>query len=168
MTGYTEVLQTMLAMVLVSFLVLNANRAIVTNNTTIIEGELEDQVIAIAQDFIDESRSTTFDAETVNGGVPIDIPGGFSAIGPGFGETDRTDFNDFDDYDGWTETITLTGSVEYQVSIEVDYYDNNTKSTTASKTTMKQMTIVVQSDELTENEVIKTYTFKFLRSFYAD
>lgn len=168
MIGYTDVLQTILAMVLVSFLVINANRTIVTNNTVIVEGELEDQVIAIAQDFIDESRSTTFDAETVDGNVPVNIPGGFSSIGPGGGETSRSDFNDFDDYDGWSETILASGDVEYQVEIDVSYYDLATEAPTTSKTSLKQMTITITSDGLTANGTPKSYTFKFLRSFYAD
>lgn len=89
MAGYTELLQTMLAMVIVSLLVINANRAIFVNNESLVKGELENQVIAIAQDFIEESRSTTFDATTVDGGVPVNIPEGFSSIGPGSGESTR-------------------------------------------------------------------------------
>lgn len=156
----------MLAMVIVSFLVINANRAILVNTETMVEGELENQVIAIAQDFIEESRSTTFDAETVGGNVPVNIPDGFSSIGPGSGETSRADFNDFDDYDGWTETIIASGGIEYEVSIEVSYFKNGAPTNT--KSTLKQMTVTVSSDDLTNNGTTKTYTFKFLRSFYAD
>lgn len=167
MAGYTEVLQTMFAMILVSFLVLNANRAITVNNTTAVESELEDQIIAIAQDYIDESRSVTFDAATVGGNVPVNIPGGFTAIGPGGGENTRADFNDFDDYDGWAETITATDDVEYDVSISVSYYENG--AVTNSRSTLKQMTITITSDYLTDsNGKKREYQFKFLRSFYAD
>ena len=167
MAGYTEVLQTMFAMILVSFLVLNANRAITVNNTTAVESELEDQVIAIAQDYIDESRSVTFDAATAGGNVPVNIPGGFSSIGPGAGENTRASFNDFDDYHGWTETIVASDNVEYDVSISVSYYDNG--AVTASKSTLKQMTITITSDFLTaSNGNKKEYKFNFIRSFYAD
>lgn len=167
MAGYTEVLQTMFAMILVSFLVLNANRAITVNNTTAVESELEDQVIAIAQDYIDESRSVTFDAATVNGNVPVNIPGGFSTIGPGAGETTRALFNDFDDYNGWSETIIASDNVEYDVSISVSYYNNG--AVTTSKSTLKQMTITITSDFLTlSNGNKKEYKFNFIRSFYAD
>ncbi len=167
MIGYTEVLQTMLAMVLVSFLIINSNRAIAINNTIQVEGELEDQVIAIAQDFIDESRATTFDAYTANGAVPVNIPGGFTgSLGPSASENTRSDFNDFDDYNGWTETITASDDVEYEVSISVSYYKDG--APVAYQTTLKQMTITITSDLLKKNKVNTEYTFKFLRSFYAD
>ncbi len=166
MIGYTEILQTMLAMILVSMLIINSNRAIAINNRVQVDTELEDQIIAIAQDYIDESRSVTFDATTANGNVPVNIPGGFSSIGPGGGENSRASFNDFDDYDGWTETITASDNVDYNVSISVSYYDGST--VTASKTTLKQMTITITSDLLTSNGANKIYSFNFIRSFYAD
>ncbi len=166
MAGYTEILQTMFAMILVSFLILNANRAITINNITTVESELEDQVIAIAQDYIDESRSVTFDAATVGGNVPVNIPDGFTAVGPGGGENTRAQFNDFDDYHGWTETIIASDDVEYDVSISVSYYKDG--AVTAAKSTLKQMTITITSDLLTSNGVNKEYNFNFIRSFYAD
>jgi len=166
MAGYTELLQTMLAMVIVSLLVINANRAILVNNQSLITGELENQVIAIAQDFIEESRSTTFDATTVAGGVPVNIPSGFSNIGPGSGESSRANFNDFDDYDGWTESITTNSGVIYDVEIDVSYYDDGAQ--TANKSTLKQMIVSVSSSNLTNNGRRKTYSFNYLRSFYAD
>lgn len=166
MIGYTEILQTMFAMILISLLIVNSNRAIAINNSVQIDSELEDQIIAIAQGYIDESRSVTFDATTANGNVPVNISGGFSSIGPGGGETTRASFNDFDDYDGWNETIVATDNVEYDVSISVSYYDGT--SNTASKTTLKQMTITITSDLLTSNGANKVYSFNFIRSFYAD
>ncbi len=166
MAGYTEVLQAMLAMVIVSFLVINANRAIVVNNQTIVDGEFENQIVAIAQDYIEESRSTTFDENTTDGDVPVNIPEGFSTIGPDGGETTRADFDDFDDYDGWAETITASGGVEYEVAIEVSYYEDG--ATSNQKSTLKQMIVNISSDDLTKNGVISRYSFKFLRSFYAD
>ena len=166
MIGYTEILQTIFAMILVSLLIMNANRAITVNNIAQVENELEDQVIAIAQDYIDESRAVSFDATTVNGAVPVNIPSGFSSIGPGAGENKRSSFNDFDDYDGWTETLTASDDVEYNVSISVSYYLND--AVTTSKSTLKQMTIHIESNSLRNNGINKVYTFNFIRSFYAD
>lgn len=166
MAGYTEVLQAMLAMVIVSFLVINANRAIVVNNQTIVDGEFENQVIAIAQDYIEESRSSTFDENTTDGNVPVNIPNGFSSIGPDASETSRASFDDFDDYHGWTETVLASGGVEYDVEIEVSYFKNGAISN--QKSTLKQMIVNLSSDDLTQNGTTKTYSFKFLRSFYAD
>ena len=166
MSGYIEVLQTLLAMIIVSFLVLNANRSIMINTITEVEGALEEQVIAIAQDYIEESRSTTFDETTINGGVPVNIPDGFSSIGPALGENRRSDFDDFDDYDGWAETIVASGDIEYDVSISVTYFEDGAPVNTPS--TLKEMTISISSSDLTNNGILKQYNFKFLRSFYAD
>lgn len=171
MSGYTEILQSMLAIVLVSLLIINANRAIVVNNAIYVEGSLEDQVIAIAQDYIDESRTTTFDAFTGGGNVPVNIPGGFTganSLGPGAGENSRDDFSDFDDYNGWNETILASDGVEYDISISVSYYQNG--AVINSKSTLKQMIITISSDQLkrNSNNSNNVYTFKFLRSFYAD
>ena len=146
---------------------MNSNRAIITNTQSMVEGELEDQVIAIAQDFIDESRSTTFDEETTDGGVPVNIPSGFTAnLGPEAGEATRANFDDFDDYDGWTQTITTSGGVDYEVSISVDYYDGS--NVINSFSTLKIMEITISSDILENNGSANNYHFKFLRSFYAD
>ena len=168
MNGYSEVLQIMLAMILISYLVMNANQTIVTNNVVMVEGELEEQVIAIAQNFVDESRATTYDENTVNGNVPVYIPEGFSTtMGPKTGENSRDNFNDFDDYNGWTETVIAANGIEYNVSISVSYY--NGSSTVNSPQTMKLMTISIRSDYLTYADgSVKIYNFKSLRSFYAD
>ena len=168
MNGYSEIIQIMLAMTLISLLVMNANQTIVTNNVVMVEGELEEQVIAIAQNFIDESRATTFDEETVGGHVPIYIPEGFTdTMGPETGENDRNDFDDFDDYNGWTETVVTPSGIEYDISITVSYY--NGSYSVSSYQTMKLMNITVRSDFLTYADGSeKIYNFNSLRSFYAD
>lgn len=180
MSGYVEVLYVMFAMVLVSVMVQNANRVIQTNNVTMVEGQLEEQVVAVAQDIIAEARALDFDANTVPGAgsgnstVPVNIPDGFSSLGPGSGENSRDDFNDFDDYDGWTETITILG-VEYNISCEVDYVETNDYSTFTTlsggnKSTLKRLTVTVDNDFLKKNssEENKSYSFSFIRSYYAD
>ena len=168
MNGYSEIIQIMLAMTLISFLVMNANQTIVTNNVVMVEGELEEQVIAVAQNFIDESRATTFDENTLNGNVPVYIPEGFSlSMGPESGESSRNNFDDFDDYNGWTEVVTAANGIEYNVSISVSYYDGT--NTVNSYQSMKLMSIVISSEYLTYADgSTKIYNFKSLRSFYAD
>src|SRR5690554_3576973 len=129
MSGYTEVLYVTFAMIIISTMALNANRLIKVNNIVMIEGQLEAQVIAYAQDIIEESRALAFDENASYGAsgnsiVPVNIPNGFSTLGPDFGESTRTSFNDFDDFDGYSETVTISG-VEYQVNVEVNYVRTN-------------------------------------------
>lgn len=177
MAGYTEVLYVMFAMLIVSTMALNANRFIQINNNTLIEGQLESQVVAYAQDIIEESRALAYDEETTynaagNSIVPVLIPEGFSTLGPDGGETDRTLFDDFDDYHGLNETVTITG-VDYFVDVVVEYvetsdFENYTLS--SGKSTLKRITVNIESNFLKKNigGDNTVYSFSFIRSYYAD
>jgi len=178
MSGYSEVLYVIFAMVIVSTMALNANRVIQVNNVSMIEGQLEGQVIAYAQDIIEESRALAFDEETTddasgNSVVPVYIPGGFSTIGKDSGESGRTSFDDFDDFDGFSETKNFNG-VDYLITVEVQYLNHsseyNTFSIAAGKSTLKQITVNVESDYLKKNPGSENtnYNFSFIRSYYAD
>lgn len=177
MSGYTEVLYVMFAMLIVSSMALNANRFIQINNNTLIEGQLESQVVAYAQDIIEESRALAFDEETTydnqgNSIVPVYIPDGFSTLGPDGSETDRTLFDDFDDYHGFEETVTITG-VDYFVNVVVEYVETNdyeTYTVASGKSTLKRITVNIESDFLKKNigGDNTAYNFSFIRSYYAD
>lgn len=178
MSGYSEVLYVIFAMVIVSTMALNANRVIQVNNVSMIEGQLEGQVIAYAQDIIEESRALAFDEETTddasgNSVVPVYIPGGFSTLGRDSGESDRTNFDDFDDYNGYTETVTING-IDYNIDVDVEYLTHgsqyNTFSVSGSKSTLKRITVNVQSEFLNKNPGTDNtnYNFSFIRSYYAD
>lgn len=176
MTGYSEVLYVMFAMIIVSTMALNANRVIQVNNYTMVEGQLEEQVIAYSQNIIEESRALAFDEETRYDGsgnsiVPVYIPGGFSDIGTD-GESGRTQFNDFDDFNGYSETISIAG-VDYQVNVVVEYVNTNdyvTYTKTFNKSTLKRITVNMESDFLRKNSSNENtkYNFSFIRSYYAD
>ncbi|MTI89592.1 MAG: hypothetical protein FH748_16680 [Balneolaceae bacterium] len=143
-----------------------------------VEGQLEEQVTALAQDIIEEARALEYDANTVpasgnDSEVPVVIPDGFSTLGSGSGENSRSGFNDFDDFDGWSDTITVNG-IDYLVSCEVVYVettDYQTYTTLSSgKSTLKKLTVSVSNDflKLNESEEKKVYSFSFIRSYYAD
>lgn len=180
MSGYSEVLYVIFAMVIVATMALNANRVIQVNNVSMIEGQLEGQVISYAQNIIEESRALAFDQETSddasgNSVVPVYIPGGFSTLGIDSGETqdDRTTYNDFDDFNGHEETVTFNG-VDYLINVTVNYLTHgsqyNTFSVAGGKSTLKRITVNVQSDFLTKNPGSDNtnYNFSFIRSYYAD
>lgn len=180
MAGYDEIIYVMFAMIIVSTMALNANRVIQVNNATMIEGQLEGQVVAYAQDIIEESRALAFDEQTTydedgNSIVPVYIPNGFSSLGPddtaSDPETNRTQFDDFDDFHGFTETVTING-VDYDILVEVDYVTTTDYQTysVSGKSTLKRITVNVESDFLRTNiSSDKTnYNFSFIRSYYAD
>lgn len=171
MIGYSEVLQTMAAMIIFSMILMNANSMIHRNSTLHIDGELEQEVISLGQEIIEEARSKSYDNVTVNASAPPAlIPGGFTAagnIGVDSGESIRTSFNDFDDYDGWTTTMTTTHG-DFDVSVEVFYVDDINYQKITSPSTFKKIEVTVQSEFLRTANGPKEYVLEFIRNYYAD
>ena len=182
MAGYDEIIYVMFAMIIVSTMALNANRVIQINNATMIEGQLEGQVVAYAQDIIEESRALAYDEQTTydeegNSLVPVYIPSGFSALGRDDTTTDpepegsRTQFDDFDDFHGFQETVNING-VDYDISVVVKYVSTSDYKTytVSGKSTLKRITVNVESDFLRKNinSDQTNYNFSFIRSYYAD
>ncbi|MAL16718.1 MAG: hypothetical protein CL670_08915 [Balneola sp.] len=176
MSGYTEVLYVIFAMTIVSTMALNANRFIQVNNYSMVEGQLEEQVIAYSQNIIEESRALAFDEATTydatgNSTVPVYIPNGFSSLGTD-GEAGRTQFDDFDDFNGFSETVSIAG-VKYDVNVVVEYVvtsDFETYTKSFNKSTLKRITVNMESDFLRKNQNSDNtnYNFSFIRSYYAD
>ena len=173
MFGYTEVLQVIGAMIIFSLILMTSNSMILRNSTMQVEGELEQETIALAQDIIEEARVKEFDATTVGSLPPTTIPGGFTApggLGPsgGAAEDERHEFNDFDDYDGYTETVE-TEHGEFTISTEVFYVDPNTFAPTGNRTTFKKMVVTITNALLVDgSDNMKQYQFEFIRNYYAD
>ncbi|MFY0696933.1 MAG: hypothetical protein JXR11_03695 [Balneola sp.] len=170
MNDYSDVLQVIGAMLLVSLLVQSANRSNLANTQLLISNEYEVGVTAIAQDIMEESRVLAFDEETVTGFVPVNIPSDFSNIGLDGSENgnNKNTFDDFDDYDGYTGTVTTDlGSFDVEISV---YYLDSSYNSTNSKTTLKEMSITISNRYLTENDgtTLKRYTFSTIRSYYAE
>jgi len=171
MIGYSEVLQTMAAMIIFSMILMNANSMIHRNSTLHIDGELEQEVISLGQEIIEEARSKSYDNVTVNASAPPAlIPGGFTAagnLGVDSGESIRTNFNDFDDYDGWSTTMTTTHG-DFDVSVEVFYVDDTNYQKITSPSTFKKIEVTVQSEFLREGNDPREYVLEFIRNYYAD
>lgn len=171
MIGYSDLLQTMAAMVLFSIILMHSNRMIIKNTTVQVETEIEQQIISIAQEIIDESKTLAFDEVTQAGNVPVTIPGGFSNLGADAGEvqTNRTTFDDFDDFNGWAGVVT-TPQGDFNVSTSLTYINPLNNTPTTSKTTLKQIEVTITSVFVNNNgtSVPKIFRFNFLRSFYAD
>lgn len=175
MIGYSEVLQTMGAMVIFSFILLNANRLIQRNTVFQINAELEQEVVALAQDIIEESRTKEFDANSTGNLPPVNIPGDFTdpnGLGPlgTNSEDERHEFNDFDDYNGWEDDIeTEHGS--FNIKTQVYYVDEpDLENKVTYRTTFKKIEVVITNQFLKTNggQDLQLYTFKFVRNYYAD
>ncbi|MGD8749353.1 MAG: hypothetical protein PVI44_12895 [Balneolaceae bacterium] len=185
MAGYSEVIQTMGAMIIFSLILLSANRMIQRNTHMQIEGELEQEVVAVAQDIIEEGRTKEFDENSQGAAPPANIPGDFtgsSNLGGDFsadptidddkdhdGTVERDEFDDFDDFNGWTEHIT-TENGEFDIETQVYYVTPDTYDSTGTRTTFKKMRVYITSKYLTkDNSNDRTkYYLEFIRNYYAD
>ncbi|MFH5831261.1 hypothetical protein ACG2F4_06205 [Halalkalibaculum sp. DA3122] len=177
MAGYDEVIYTIVAMVVFSVILLSANSMILRNTQLQVEGELEQEVVAVAQNIIEESRSVAFDEMTVDGIPPIQTPDDFTGSSnfgtkrsDETGETlsDRRTFDDLDDFHGWKDTFTIEG-VDYELSARVRYADPATFDSTTTRTNFKRIYLKV------ENKFLKNsadqpidYEFSYIRNYYAD
>lgn len=179
MVGISEVLQTISAMVIFSIILLSANRMIHRNTFIQMEGDLERQVIVLAQDIIDEARTKEYDENSKGSVPPTAIPGDFTdpaALGPESGETTRAEYNDFDDYNGWSGQLE-TRHGEFKLWSEVFYVEYNTTTeefdSVGTRSTYKKMRVFVQTALLTKGGTAsssepKTYTFEAVRNYHAD
>lgn len=172
MVGYSEVLQTMAAMIIFSVILLNANQMIHRNSLIQVESELEQEIIALGQEVVEEARTKSFDEVTDNAVAPPSlIPGGFTQpaqLGADAGEGSRVNFNDFDDYNGWSDTFTTEHGV-FELSAEVYYVDPVNYQKTASTTTFKKIEVTISSHFLRNgSDEPREYFLEFIRNYYAD
>lgn len=172
MTGYSEVLQTMAAMIIFSVILMNANYMIHRNTAMQVEGELEQEVIALGQEIIEEAHTKDFDEVTVGSVLPpVTIPGSFtpsSGLGKDAGENLRQSYDDFDDYNGHTE-IAQTPHGNFNISVAVFYIDEGNFQPTSNRTTFKKIEVTITSEFLTNNSGDeKEYKLEFIRNYYAD
>lgn len=172
MNGYTELIQVIGAMVIFSMILLNANAITLRNNLVQIQGELEQEVIALGQEIIEEAMARSFDRVTAGAAMPpTQIPEGFTPadeLGPDPGESNRSDFDDFDDYDGWTETVETEHGI-FNLSAEVFYVHPDTFQPISSPSTFKKIVVTVTSEFLTRRDGERIdYRLEFIRNYYAD
>jgi type II secretory pathway pseudopilin PulG len=168
MVGYGEVLQTIGAMVIFSLILLSATSMIQRNTYMQVEGELEQEVIAVAQDVIEEARTKEFDEFSKGAAPPADIPGDFTSpygLGPG-SATERSQFDDFDDYHDWEDVIN-TEHGAFDIRVEVFYVDENFQKV-SYRTTFKKMKVYISSKYLDGDIDNPTYSLEFVRNYYAD
>lgn len=177
MAGYDEIIYTIAAMVVFSMILMSANSMIHRNTELQVEGELEREVVSVAQNIIEESRTLSFDEITVDGIPPVTAPDGFTASSD-FGTqrsdetgediTNRQTFDDLDDFDGWSQTYTVNG-VDYNVIVAVTYITGDTYTATSSKTNFKRISVQVTNEYLTRQSGESTeYEFSYIRNYYAD
>ncbi len=176
MAGYGELLQTMAAIVIFGLILMSANRMIQRNTMMQVEGELEQEVVAVAQDIIEEGRTLAFDENSQAEIPPAVIPENFTAPsdlghdGPDESdENDRRDFDDFDDFHGWDETVE-TEHGEFLIETEVVYVDSVDYDEINERSTFKKIRVNITNEFLKKNnsDAPTNYYLEFIRNYYAD
>jgi len=156
-------------MIIFSLILLSATSMIQRNTYMQIEGELEQEVIALAQDVIEEARTLEFDQVSIGAKTPPkNIPGDFtspSGLGPG-SATKRSQFDDFDDFNGWEDVIE-TEHGKFNIRAEVFYVDDNFNKVNY-RTTFKKLKVYISSKYLDNKEGKSKYSLEFVRNYYAD
>lgn len=185
MAGYSEVLQTMAAIVIFGLILMSANRMIQRNTMMQVEGELEQEVVALAQDIIEESRTLEFDENSQGEVPPTKIPDDFTtpaSLGPdkdsdpeinddldGDDTVQRDEFDDFDDFNGWKDTLE-TAHGRFFLDTEVFYVNKTDYKKSAGETTFKKIRVNITSEFLQKSnaENPTNYYLEFIRNYYAD
>ena len=172
MIGYSEVIQTMAAMIIFSMILINANYMIQRNTLMQIDGELEQEVISLGQEIIEEARSKPFDNETQGIMPPTDIPGGFTPTGEFPTEEEqetreREQFTAFEHYHNWSEVIT-TPHGDFNIGVEVYYVDEDNFERVEEQTTFKKIEVIVTSEFLRGGDEPRRYQLEFIRNYYAE
>lgn len=163
-TGQTMI--TMLAMVLLSFLILRINNLFLQTNTTLYTTKFDVLALSLGQSMIQEIESENFDQATVS--AVVSSPTSLSAtLGPESGETYAT-FNDIDDFNNYTRTVTNMPSAVFNIKCKVEYVNAATPDVvTTTPTWHKRITVYVTSPSMmiSSSSVTKADTVKLSQVF---
>lgn len=161
--GYRELMLVVFSSVLFSLLILNLNATSQSSSQALLESEINQIAVSVAQRFIEEAKSKKFDANS-DTLLPEDMPDGFTGwnvLGHGSWES-YPNFNDIDDYNNFDQTLTIQ-SIDFRVKISVVYVsDSDPETPVSTETFFKKMTVVVSSSYLPN-----TVTLKHVFSYYG-
>lgn len=140
------------ALVMFSFLSLNAHRTVLTASQMRLDSEYVITAAEVAETVLNEVKNKAFDEKTVSGTIADEYELS-QVLGPESGET-LTTYDDVDDYktDGITNiprTVMTPRVGAYTVTISVVYvYPNAPAYTSSYPTRMKRIRILVSSSKL--------------------
>ena len=166
MNDYTDLLYTIISVVIFSFLLLQANSLILRNEAVTVDHEYEKTAIAVSQSIIEEAKTKFFDENT----SPNNIPQSFTPPGQLGSNLTRDQFTAFDHYNGYNETI-ATPLGDYRVEVTVTYFSYNLGGVPETdeddedvgKSTSKRMTVMATSQANNESA-----TLEYIKSFFEN
>ncbi|OGC05823.1 hypothetical protein A2V82_03350 [candidate division KSB1 bacterium RBG_16_48_16] len=158
---------TIAGLVLLSTITLSLNTSILQNHVVLLQSEQILEGIALAQKYIEEAEACRYDEDG-----SATIPGSFT-YAASFGPDDNEVypyFDDIDDFDDFSTTI-VSGTIPYQVDIEVDYVnDYSPDQPTTSRTYFKRMQVSISSpflSTLASHKLVLKRMFAF-HYFYSE
>ena len=159
--GTGQTLITMLAMVLLSFLILRTNNLFLQTTTTLNTTKFEVLAFSLAESMIQEIEANPFDQNTVS--AVVSSPTSLSTtLGPETGETFAT-FNDIDDFNNYTriDTVPEKSGVVFNIKCKVDYVLSTAPDVpTSTKSWNKMITVYVTSPFMIQNALTNQYYTK--------
>ena len=159
--GSGQTMLTVLAMVLLSFLILRVNNLFLQTTTTLNTTKFGVLAFSLAESMIQEIEANSFDQNTVTA-IVSSTSSLSSTLGPESGETFAT-YNDIDDFNNYTrqDTVPEKSGVIFNIKCKVDYVNPTTPDVaTATKTWHKLITVYVTSPFMIQNSLTNQYYTK--------
>ncbi|MBR9977441.1 MAG: hypothetical protein KFH87_05080 [Bacteroidetes bacterium] len=147
--GGAQMMLVLGALVLLSLMVLNINRAQLESERQMSQAEYILAATAVGQSMISEISSKHFDATTAsNESAPVSSFTSPHHLGAGSWES-YPNFNDFDDFHRFNTTVNTPRAGNFRIRCLVDYVDPMTPNVTSGiRTRTKRLRVNVSSDFL--------------------
>lgn len=158
MSGYSEVIQVIGAMIIFSMIMMSTSRHMLTNTSRQVGSEVEVRAVGLGQDFIELAKNRPFDEATNGGTIPVNIPADFTTAPiPESNAQNRTQLIAFEHFNGYSEEVN-SNLGEFTISSTVTYMnETNLTQVSTSKTRAKRITVTVNNGSL-NNEIQLSYT----------
>ena len=150
------------AILLLSLLIINVNKATSNRVVTIYSNEAIIEATSLAEAVFQDIQTKSFDEETISQTITdrsLLTPS--SSLGHESGENNPKHYDDIDDYNDYEITNTTNLMGDFTVSVSVNYVDEDDLSTESSSPTfLKRVTITVDNSNLPS-----TLTFEHIVSY---
>jgi len=159
--GTGQMLGVIVALVILGFLVLGVNRAMLTKTDDMIETQADVTAASVAEGLLSEACSKVFDQKVVT--MAYDDPAMFTApssLGPDAGET-YPNFNDVDDFKGYQRVQSSPALGNFTATVDVTYGNETTPDqVSTARTHYKIVTVTVTHPNLRTPIVLKRVAVK--------
>lgn len=149
--GGAQMMLVLGALVLLSLMVLNINRAQLESERQMSQAEYILAATAVGQSMISEISSKDYDAATASDeSAPVSSFTSPKYLGPGSWEA-YPNFNDVDDFHRFNTTVNTPRAGTFRISCLVDYVDPMQPNISSGvRTRTKRLRVTVESDFLDE------------------